>query len=131
PEIAAGTNSVAPIVSRADMIFSALVASGLVKVDQSLKPGSRPEYTLVLPKHKYAPGKNGAPSANALEELLRDANLAGKSQYEQIKFKELVKVAQRMHEPSAGPSLQKFVANTVLDAATVQVLYETKASKCS
>ncbi|KAM9927331.1 hypothetical protein OXX59_002614 [Metschnikowia pulcherrima] len=131
PEIAAGTNSVAPIVSRADMIFSALVASGLVKVDQSLKPGSRPEYTLVLPKHKYAPGKNGAPSANALEELLRDANLAGKSQYEQIKFKELVKVAQRMHEPSAGPSLQKFVTNTVLDAATVQVLYETKASKCS
>ncbi|GEQ68224.1 hypothetical protein JCM33374_g1891 [Metschnikowia sp. JCM 33374] len=133
PELpAVSAEPAAKPISRADALFSGLIASGLVKVDQSLKPGSKPEYGLVLPKHKYSPGKNGLPSTNALEQLLLDANLAAKSQYEQIKFKELVKVSQKLTENGTAPvDIQKFVSTNVLDAATVQVLYETKASKCS
>lgn len=125
------TPAIPATTSRPEGLFSALVASGLVKVDQSLKPGSRPEYGLVLPKHKYSPGNRGANSPSALEQLLLDANLTQKSQYEQIKFKELVKVAQKIGDLGGSTTgIQKFVSSGVLDAATVQVLYETKASKC-
>lgn len=118
--------------SRAAALFDNLVASGLVKVDQSLKPGLRPEYELQLPKHKYSPGQNGGVSANALEQLLHDVNFGSKSQYEQIKTKELVKVAQRLHsEGSFAANIQAFITQSTLEALTVQVLYETKLLKCA
>lgn len=118
---------VEPVVPKAEALFSDLVASGLVHVDQSLKPGSRPEYTVRLPKHKFS---SSAPTTNALEQLLANVALPqGQSQYEQIKYRELVKVAQKIGSPGAE-ALQSFLAAT-LDMSTVQVLYETKALKCS
>lgn len=123
----------------AELVFADLIALGLVRVDQSLKPGLKPEYAVQLPRHKYL-AASGAPAALALEQLLVDARLADKSQYEQIKFKELVKVLQKLQalaakhadKPgAAGAALQQFVAHNTLDAATVQVLYETKLLKCS
>lgn len=112
-------------IPRAEALFSDLVASGLVSVDQSLKPGSKPVYTLVIPKNKYL-GTSAAPSANVLEQLLRDA-AGGQSQYVQIKVKELVKVLKKVSDNA----LQLFVSGGTLDALTVQVLYETKLSKCA
>lgn len=122
-----GATPVAPAapVSRASALFSNLVASGLVSVDQSLKPGSKPVYKLVIPKIKYL-GTTASPSANVLEQLLRDA-AGGQSQYVQIKVKELVKVLKKVTEGG----LQQFVASGMLEPLTVQVLYETKLSKCA
>ncbi|OBA20842.1 hypothetical protein METBIDRAFT_11457 [Metschnikowia bicuspidata var. bicuspidata NRRL YB-4993] len=122
---------VAAPVPRAAALFSELVASGLVAVDQALVRGAVPEYTLVLPKHKHTPGKHGRRAASALERLLADANLTHKSQYEQIKYKELVKVLQWIAGAGAARDLQRFVTQAELEAATVQVLYETKALKCA
>lgn len=113
-------------------LFEELIASGLVKVDQSLKPGSKPVYELIMPKHKFVGGATGAPTTNALEQLLMDANISTRSQYDQIKFKELVKVNKKLTEGgSLFANLQKFVSSNVLDASTVQVLYETKSLKCA
>lgn len=118
--------------SQALGMFEELIASGLVKVDQSLKPGSKPVYELVMPRIKYLGATSGSPSTNALEQLLMDANLSNQSQYEQIKFKELVKVSKKLTENGPFASnLQKFVTGNVLDASTVQVLYETKSLKCA
>lgn len=113
------------VVPRAAALFSDLVASGLVLVDQSLKPGSKPVYTLVIPRNKYLSAA-ATPSTNVLEQLLRDA-VGGQSQYVQIKVKELVKVLKKVTD--AG--LQQFVSSGDLEALTVQVLYETKLSKCA
>lgn len=138
--VAHGDPAPARAPSKADTLFGELIASGLVKMDQSLKPGSKPEYELVHPKRKFSPGTNGfTPSTQALEQLLNDATLSGKSQYEQIKFKELVKVAQKLEAEKTPRSdkllfsskLQSFIKNTTLDASTIQVLYETKALKCA
>lgn len=113
-------------------LFDDLIASGLVKVDQSLKPGSKPVYELIRPKHKFVGGNVGVPSTNALEQLLMDANISTQSQYDQIKFKELVKVSKKLiGEGTFASNLQKLVSNNVLDASTVQVLYETKSLKCA
>lgn len=117
---------------RALGLFDDLIASGLVKVDQSLKPGSKPVYELVMPRVKYLSSAPGVPSTNALEQLLMDANLSNQSQYEQIKFKEIVKVSKKLTENGTFASnLQKFVTGNVLDASTIQVLYETKSLKCA
>lgn len=113
------TQTPVPTELKARVLFGELLASGLVAVDQSLKPGSRPVYSLVFPRHKYL----GAPATNALEQLLLDAS--GQSQYVQIKVKELSKV-----QKAAAP-LQRFVASGDLDMLTLQVLYETKLSKCA
>lgn len=122
----ASTPAPAPApVPRAAALFSDLVASGLVSVDQSLKPGSKPVYTLVVPKNKYL-GTAAAPSANVLEQLLRDA-AGGQSQYMQIKVKELVKVLKKV----TNTGLQQLVSGGTLEALTIQVLYETKLSKCA
>lgn len=114
----------APQPPQAQEIFQTLIHAGLVTVDQSLKPGSKPVYTVVLPKYQYQAGKG--PSAGALELLLADTAASG-SQYDRIRFKELVKVSHKIAEVG----LQAFVTLTLLDAATVQVLYETKDSKCA
>lgn len=107
--------------SKAQALFADLLASGLVKMDQSLKPGSKPVYELVMPKEKYS-----AVSANPLEQLLKDAN--GGSQYDQIKLKELVKISAKITEKA---SLQSFISTSVLEASTVQLLYECKPLKCA
>lgn len=113
-------------------LFDDLIASGLVKFDQSLKPGSKPVYEVKLPKVKFQGGNGATPSNNMLEQLLIDANVSSQSQYEQIKFKELVKVSKKLlNEGTFGSNLQAFVTSNVLDASTVQVLYETKSLKCA
>lgn len=122
--------------AKAELLFANLIALGMVKMDQSLKPGSKPEYELVLPRVKYTPGAGGAPSMTSLEQLLVEANVGTKSQYEQIKFKELVKVSRSLsgsgeNNTDLAASLQKFISKPSLDLATVQLLYETKSLKCS
>lgn len=128
------TPSVTPVlptatINKALSLFGDLLASGLVKVDQSLKPGSKPVYEVVIPQQKYEPAGN---SAGVLERLLLDSSLSDKSQYEQIRYKELVKVAQKIRgNTNVGQSLQNFVTSVNLDALTVQLLYECKPLKCA
>lgn len=117
---------------RALALFDDLIASGLVKFDQSLKPGLKPVYEVKLPKVKFSGANGGAPSNNMLEQILMDANPSTQSQYEQIKIKELVKVSKKLLDGgNFGANLQKFITGNTLDASTVQVLYETKSLKCA
>lgn len=133
PAAATAASSAAPALPlKAAGLFEDLIASGLVKFDQLLKPGSKPVYELVMPKHKYQGGSSDMLSTTVLESLLRDANVSQQSQYDQIKVKELVKVSKKLEDgASFASNLQVFVTGHVLDASTVQVLYETKLLKCA
>lgn len=114
---------------KAEDLFEALLASGLVLVDQSLKPGSKPTYELQIPRIKYqAPAKvstNGLPSNQALEQLLSSA--ANKTEYEQLKANELVKMATSI---TKAKSIQAFINNNQVETSSVQLLYDCKPSKC-
>lgn len=112
-------------------LFHDLISLGLVKVDQSLRAGSKPEYKVVIPKQKYSPQTFGETSTSFLSSLLQGAQMNQMAQHEQIKYKELVKIESKIDEKLYGSSLQLFLSNNVLDASTVQVLYETKPLKCS
>lgn len=112
------------------ILFQNLVSSGLIKVDQSLKKGSEPEYSLVLPKYKYSPQILGSTAIQS--SLLPDAMFGLLPQHEQIKYKELLKIENKLGNKNPFSSeLQSFISNNTLDASTVQVLYETKPLKCS
>ncbi|WPK24813.1 hypothetical protein PUMCH_002104 [Australozyma saopauloensis] len=116
----------------ATVLFQNLISSGLVKVDQSLKKDSKPEYELVLPKHKYSPQSFNTSSASILSNMIQDANMSQLPQHEQIKYKELLKLERKLGTvESFSSNLQNFILNNTLDASTVQVLYETKSLKCS
>lgn len=114
---------------KAEDLFEALLASGLVLVDQSLKPGSKPTYELQIPRIKYqAPAqvsKNGMPSNQALEQLLSSA--ANKTEYERLKANELVKMATSI---TKAKSIQAFINNNQVETSSVQLLYDCKPSKC-
>lgn len=118
---------------KAKALFADLIASGLVKMDQSLKPGSKPVYEVVMPKEKYDPSNIvGVPSASALEQLLMDANNPGRSHYEQLEFKELLKISKKLKkQENFAASLQSFVKHTQLDLSTLQLLYDDKPLKCA
>lgn len=112
------------------ILFQNLVSSGLIKVDQSLKKGSEPEYTLVIPKYKYSPQSLGSTAFQS--SILPNSTLNRLSQYEQLKYKELFKIEDKLGSKNPFSSdLQSFITNNKLDASTVQVLYETKPLKCS
>ncbi|QRG39837.1 hypothetical protein FDK38_004295 [Candidozyma auris] len=118
---------------KAEALFADLLASGLVKMEQSLKPGSKPVYELVMPKEKYELSNAGdGVSTTALEQLLMDANNPGRSAYEQAQFKELLKISRKLKSDEGfGKALQKFVNHNKLDVSTVSLLYDAKASKCA
>ncbi|KAF3994046.1 hypothetical protein FT663_00066 [Candidozyma haemuli var. vulneris] len=118
---------------KAEALFADLLASGLVKMEQSLKAGSKPVYDLVMPKEKYEPSTgNDGMSTSALEQLLMDANNPGRSAYEQAEFKELLKISKKLRkDESFGKSLQSFVNHNKLDVSTISLLYDAKASKCA
>lgn len=118
---------------KAEALFADLLASGLVKMEQSLKAGSKPVYELVMPKEKYEPSTAGdGMSTSALEQLLMDANNPGRSSYEQAEFKELLKISKKLQKSDTfGKSLQNFVNHNKLDISTIQLLYEAKALKCA
>ncbi|PVH16360.1 uncharacterized protein CXQ87_004236 [Candidozyma duobushaemuli] len=118
---------------KAEALFADLLASGLVKMEQSLKAGSKPVYELVMPKEKYEPSSaRDGMSTSVLEQLLMDANNPGRSVYEQAQFKELLKISKKLQKTeSFGQSLQNFVNHIKLDMSTIQLLYDAKASKCA
>lgn len=150
----ATSNSVVhqPPTNIANDIFQMLIASGLVKVDQSLVPGSKPHYELRFPKHKStAPtaaidkniesSKNEGHSTvaftseNALELLLSNAmngihnhsdgnSNGGRSQYENLKYNELTKL-----DVESG-NLQKVINTNVPSPSAMALLYSAKPSKC-
>lgn len=131
------TPSVINHVSKANELFNVLIISGLVKVDQSLKPGSKPSYEVVLPKNKYIPNDNknanNEPSINELEELLLSATNANLSEYEKLKNNELMKLSKKISvnsDENNSKNLQTFLNQNQLDASAVQLLYECKSSKC-
>lgn len=133
--IVAPTNSTPeadPPKPKAVSLFQTLVASGLIKVDQSLKAGSKPEYELVLPKHKFIPQTYNGSGASFLSSFLQNAHLSQMPQHEQIKYKEIIKIEKKLgSDENRANVLQQFIIKNVLDASTVQVLYETKSLKCS
>lgn len=118
---------------KAQALFADLIASGLVKMDQSLKPGSKPVYEVVLPKEKYDPTNiDGMTSTSALEQLLMDANNPGRSHYEQLEYKELLKINKKLKkQDSFAAALQDFIKHNQLDVSTLQLLYDDKPLKCS
>lgn len=126
------TPSVTNQVSKANDLFNVLIISGLVKVDQSLKPGSKPSYEVVIPKNKYIPNENKnpnhEPTMNELEELLLSAANANLSEYERIRNNELMNLSKQVSMDTK--SVQSFVKQNRLDASTVQLLYGCKSSKC-
>lgn len=113
-------------------LFENLISSGLVKVDQSLKAGSKPEYELVIPKQKYTPQAFDGSSSSFLSNFLQNAHLSQMPQHEQIKYKEIIKIESKLADRNSYTSdLQLFIFKNVLDPSTVQVLYEVKSLKCS
>lgn len=123
--------------NKVNELFGMLVVSGLIHVDQSLKPGSLPTYRLNFPKRKYhstmnIPNNVALPSNSVLEQLLVSThakfNVSGKSiartEYEQLKFNEL----NRLSIDSTG--LQNFVNSNAASASEKSLLYEAKPSKC-
>lgn len=133
------TPSVLNHVDKANELFNVLIISGLVKVDQSLKPGSKPLYQVVLPKNKFIPSATNnerfTPTTNQLEELLLSASNLNKSEYEQLKYNEFLKISKKLSTngtegDTTSKSLQSFINSNSLEASNVQLLYECKASKC-
>lgn len=121
-----------PPKPKAVTLFQTLVASGLIKVDQSLKAGSKPEYELVLPKQKFTSQTYNGSGGSFLSHFLQNAHLSQMPQHEQIKYRELIKIEKKLGmEENRINNLQQFISKNVLDASTVQVLYETKSLKCS
>lgn len=115
---------------RANDLFSVLIASGLVKVDQELKPGSVPKYELVFPAVKYEPRKKVVASQNALEQLLSTANSnIVRSPYDQLKFSELLHLP--VDSKSSAKQLQEFVNAKKLPTRALALLYDAKPSQCS
>lgn len=123
--------------NKARDIFGMLVVSGLIKVDQSLKPGSLPTYELNFPKQKYQPTVNipnnvDLPSNSVLEQLLINSNAKfnipssniARTEYEQIKFNELNNLA------IDSKGLQNFINTNKISNSTKSLLYEAKSSKC-
>lgn len=118
---------------KAEALFADLLASGLVKLEQSLKAGSKPVYELVMPKEKYEPSSAAdGVSTSALEQLLMDANNPGRSVYEQAEFKELLKISKKLKKDDTfGKALQNFVNHNKPDMSTLQLLYDDKPLKCA
>lgn len=118
-------------------LFGMLVVSGLIKADQSLKPGSSPTYELNFPKQKYQPAINipnnvDLPSNNVLEQLLINSNAKfnipssniARTDFEQLKFNELNKLA------IDSKGLQLFINTNKISNSTKSLLYDAKSSKC-
>lgn len=115
---------------RANDLFSVLIASGLVKVEQSLKPGSVPKYELVFPATKYEPRKKTQMTNNALEQLLSSANSnIVRSAYDQLKFNELLHLP--IDSKSPPKELQDFINTKKVSTKTLALLYDAKPSQCS
>ncbi|ODV65590.1 hypothetical protein HYPBUDRAFT_128458 [Hyphopichia burtonii NRRL Y-1933] len=124
--------------NKANELFNALIISGLVKVDQSLKPGSKPHYEVVLPKIKYNPTTTSATSINKTETnevedffLKYTQYLSNTTVYEQLKYNEILKLSKKLStSKSTKINLQNFINSNDLEQLSLQLLYECKASKC-
>lgn len=108
-------------------IFSDLILSGLVKKEQEPIPGSKPVYTLVFPQNKYSPSNNEFNSASTLEELLLSSSSIQRSDYDKLKFTEMIKVSKL----AANNNLQDFIKNNKPNSKLRDLLYDAKPSKCS
>lgn len=130
PSTATNTPKLPPTplsVPRAKDLFHALLASGLVTVDQSLIPGSKPKYELVYPRIKYQPPSNELPSSNVLQDILSTSasNNIKRTEYERLKFNELSKI-----ENDVSKSFQSFINNNKPSQLLVSLVYNSKPSKC-
>ncbi|CAK7892809.1 protein Pcf11p [[Candida] anglica] len=116
--------------NRANELFQILIASGLVRIDQSLVAGSKPKYELVYPKYKYeksSNGNSGLPSTSTLEQLLSNGNPNSnvqRTEYDTLKHVELSKLAVGKDD------IQKFITSNTPSKLSVSLLYTAKASKC-
>ncbi|KAG2731294.1 hypothetical protein G9P44_005710 [Scheffersomyces stipitis] len=127
PAATPGASRVEPVKNEADTLFQALLLYGLVKVDQDPIPGSKPDYSIVLPKIKYQIPK-GDLSNSALQDILT-ANLHSsihRSEYEKIKFGELQVVSKQI-----ASDLQGFLNNNKPRISDLNFLYDAKSSKCA
>ncbi|EGW30407.1 uncharacterized protein SPAPADRAFT_63257 [Spathaspora passalidarum NRRL Y-27907] len=116
-----------PIVN-ASQIFNDLILSGLVKKEQEPIPGSKPNYTLVFPTIKYVP-KTEIPGVDVLADILNPNSNIQRSEYQKLKFGELVQISKAIS--GDDNSLQKFINTNKPSHSSVQLLYNSKASKCS
>ena len=107
-------------------IFDDLILSGLVKKEQEPIPGSKPVYSLVFPQTKYSPSNNEFNPNGTLEELLLASSSIQRSDYEKLKFTEMIKVSK-----SATNNLQDFIKNNKPNSKLRDLLYDAKPSKCS
>ena len=107
-------------------IFDDLILSGLVKKEQEPIPGSKPVYSLVFPQTKYSPSNNEFNPNGTLEDLLLASSSIQRSDYEKLKFTEMIKVSK-----SAANNLQDFIKNNKPNSKLRDLLYDAKPSKCS
>lgn len=128
PATTPGPSSIPPVsrVNPAFMIFNDLVLSGLVKKDQEPIPGSKPVYSLVFPQTKYVPSASGLGSNSTLEDLLLSSSSIQRSDYDKLKFTEMVKVSKLSFN-----NLQDFIKNNKPTTKLRDLLYDSKPSKCS
>ncbi|KAI5969854.1 hypothetical protein CANMA_001144 [Candida margitis] len=106
-------------------VFNNLILSGLVKKEQEPIQGSKPVYTLVFPETKYSLDQQQAEAT--LEDLLLQSSSIQRSEYDKLKFVELMSIAKR----TSGGDLQHFINSNKLNSAALNLLYEAKPSKCS
>ncbi|KAI5963086.1 uncharacterized protein KGF55_002878 [Candida pseudojiufengensis] len=111
-------------VNPAFQIFNDLILSGLVKKEQEPIPGSQPTYTLMFPEIKFSLTQNQ--TEISLEDLLLQSSSIPRSDYDKLKFTELMNVSKK-----SANNLQDFINNNVPSTAMMNLLYDAKPSKCS
>ncbi|KAG7660808.1 uncharacterized protein J8A68_005625 [[Candida] subhashii] len=116
-----------PRINPAIAIFPQLIQSGLIKKHQEPIPGSKPSYSLVFPKIKYVKPSNELPSNNTLEDILNASSSIQRSEYEKLKFGELLLITKKI----TNTSLQDFINGNKPTTQTINLLYDAKPSKCS
>ncbi|KAI5956867.1 hypothetical protein KGF54_000485 [Candida jiufengensis] len=113
-----------PKINPAFQIFNDLILSGLVKKEQEPIPGSQPTHTLVFPEIKYSLTQNQ--TETSLEDLLLQSSSIPRSEYDKLKFVELMKVSKE-----SSNDLQDFINNHKPTPTMTDLLYDAKPSKCS
>ncbi|KAI3404247.2 hypothetical protein KGF56_003008 [Candida oxycetoniae] len=116
-----------PKVNPAFGLFNDLILSGLVKKEQEPIPGSKPVYTLMFPEVKYSADQHKDDDINNLEDILLQSSSIQRSEYDKLKFVELLNVSKK----TSSGDLQHFINNNKPSASLVNLLYEAKPSKCS
>ncbi|WLF81720.1 hypothetical protein PVL30_005520 [Lodderomyces elongisporus] len=142
-----------PKINPAIRLFQELIFSGLVAKDQEPIPGSKPVYTLMFPEVKYSAKQSPLGENDNLEDILLQSSSIQRSEYEKLKFVELMSVMKKTstfstttntnninninnnnnnnNNISGTGDLQHFINSNKPTSNLTSLLYGAKPSKCS